>query len=256
MDFYSNFSWAVPFAFTDAIQQCRFGVGDILYSSPAGYDRWDIALKKLKFSIQVTFPERSVGGDIQSRNAKGLFYRNWFSPVKFTMTDYKNKKAKKYYDSIQGRLFDFLRYNDFKILENTTPAPQPPIFSSTYLRKTLKSSQALFEKLSLKKIKTPYVFVTPHISTNKISVDKIARLNAILGRNFETHTFEYSPSEIGIEECKVFPFFPAVTFKCFAIQSSDKDKINSAIKDAISGASFESKTKQFDPDRYGLLVSV
>ena len=58
--FLSNFAWAVPTAFSDAVGACQFSRGDTLYSSPIAYREWNeefYNLAKGLHAIKVLSPE-------------------------------------------------------------------------------------------------------------------------------------------------------------------------------------------------------
>ncbi len=61
MNFFSNFTWAVPKAFSDAVASCRFEEGDMLYDTPKAYEvDWEDAIKCTTHFLQVKFTAHAV----------------------------------------------------------------------------------------------------------------------------------------------------------------------------------------------------
>lgn len=78
MEFFSNFTWAVPHAFSDAVGLCRFEEGDMLYDTAKAYEgEWGDAVKYINHSLQVRYPARATSGE--KEKSGGIFEKNWSS---------------------------------------------------------------------------------------------------------------------------------------------------------------------------------
>jgi hypothetical protein len=125
---FPGFSWCVPAAFSDPLGTCRFEAGDLLYDTPDAYQQWSEALKTLTFSVQVSSPKKSIGGNLGDDDAD-VFSRNWGSEVIFELTDFKRGKRKQVVTT-QGRLYTLLWKGDFGGLDESIAAPPVPLLVS------------------------------------------------------------------------------------------------------------------------------
>lgn len=255
MDFFPQFKWAIPIAFCDAISVCRFEQGDILYDNIRGYDQWDEAIKFLNYSIQIRYPERQ-GGTAQ-KISKSVFVNNWWSKVRFEITNYKNNSVKKHVDTTQGRLFRLLWHGNLDALDENTPEPPPPLLLSD-AKKLLKDTIGKFKEKARRKILNPFLFIIPYDPINATSEEKYLKINAQLKNTFDFFCIELSPEETGVTGWQ--DLSPTISFKCFAINTTDQQKIQNTLKDALYKPSSnnkkatDSKKGRFDLKRHGLLV--
>ena len=243
MEFFQGFKWAVPAAFKDAIARCCFTLGDVLYDTPLAYEEtWDEAKKHIKNDIQVLSP-----GRLQTQT--GTFLKNWQSPIRLTLNDYK-RNTKTAYDTTQGRLFTLLWRGDPQVLDNRTEEPSPPR-SLQDAKKVLPSLLSRFKEVSGAEANALTLFIIPYDTLNETSLRKDAKLSVLL-RKIDVSVFEL-PADVPSKP-ESGSFMPTMTFKCFATPEGNKEEFVSIIKKAVYVPGANTETQKFDIKKHGLLV--
>lgn len=252
MDFFPQFKWAVPVAFSDDISACRFEQGDILYDNIKGYEQWNEALKFLNYSIQIRYPERQ-GVVVRKISDKSVFKNNWRSEVRFEITDYTNNRTKKYVDTTQGRLFSLLWHGNLEVLDRNTPDPPLPLLLDD-AKKLLEDTVGKFKEFAREKMPDLWLFIIPYDPTNATSKEKHLKINALLKNtfDFDCEEIELSPEATDIKGWQ--DLSPTISFKCFAISTTDQHKVHDTLKDVLYKRSSDSGKSRFDLKRHGLLV--
>lgn len=251
MNFFPQFKWAVPVAFSDAISACRFERGDIFYDNIKGYERWDEALKFLKYSIQVHYPERQ--GGISQQVSASIFKNNWSSEARLELTDYENNRAKKYVYTTQGRLFTLLWRGDLDVLDMNAQEPSCPLLLSD-AKNRLKDTFCKFQKKALEKMSDPVLFAMPYDSVNAALEEKYLKISNKLKNTFDFICIELTPEEAGV--CDWQDLSPTISFKCFSINTTDLQKVCDILKDVLYKSLNDSSKNRFDINRHGLLIKV
>ncbi|MDO6564656.1 hypothetical protein Q4488_14830 [Amphritea sp. 1_MG-2023] len=113
MEFFSNFSWAVPQSFSDAVALCRFEEGDVLYDTSKAYDgSWGEAVKQITYFLQVRYPIRATSGE--KGNVGGVFEKNWSSEVRIELYKNQEKVGIGQITTTQGRLYTAIWKGDLR----------------------------------------------------------------------------------------------------------------------------------------------
>ena len=112
MNFFSNFAWAVPLAFSDALATCLFEEGDVLYDTPKAYrDDWSEAIKHISLSLQVRYPARATG--VEKEDERSIIEKNWNSEVHFDLYDHQEKKENSNTDNARSFIYFFMKRGYF-----------------------------------------------------------------------------------------------------------------------------------------------
>lgn len=257
MEFFSNFKWALPKAFTPMLAACRFERGDILYDTSEAYRQstWSDALPYLTHSIQVKYPietratlstetTRGAGETIKA----GKFNQNWHSPVELELTDYKNNKKVTYIKTTQGRLYMLLWKGDLSVLDEGNIRIKPPL-----------SAIELYSQLN-----TPHVenlidatlFIMPYDPTSQILRQKKEKINSCLRNNGLKIAITEEPIRRYFPDIENDKIAPTVCLACFTIYSTETGIINDALKRALYIPSKNSKTgiDRFNLMKHGILI--
>lgn len=176
--FFEGFTWAIPTAFADAVSQCYFKRGDMLYDAKEAYTmRWGDALNHIRHYIQVKSIPSSEKPNLPDDQERNVFKKNWPSPVEVDLYDHKagNKQC---ITITQGALYSLLWKGDLNyVLKKDLPAPIPFVISDMRLK---RSKQFLMKVLDAhrRNIKSgcTFVFLMPYDPTNSSSRHKQLRL--------------------------------------------------------------------------------
>ncbi len=220
MEFFDEFCWPVPKAFSDALAACCFEAGDVLYSSKGAYEPWFQRSLKGDWGLQVTYPARSSGSR-STGNPESIFDRNWGSAVEFTLINLGNNQAEsaninQKIKTTQGSLYNLLRYGDLPQLKGYVQPPLPLLLDE--LKKTISSLEVMERVKSLIKEKAPGTTagVMAYDETDSVSVDKylliLAALQGVTFSIFDFHTGEF-PSLAKLD------FLPTASVRVLAIPS-------------------------------------
>lgn len=91
IEFFPEFSWAVPKNFAVPLRDCRFEQGDRLFDTKLAYEgHWNEAKKHIKHSIEVIAPPRGEGVTKTKADSASTFESNWDSSVVIELTDHAN----------------------------------------------------------------------------------------------------------------------------------------------------------------------
>ena len=189
MEFFTGFKWAVPKAFTDALFQCRFEEGDILYDSENAYAEWGKARKYVNNSIQVRFPSKVVSSIVSEE--KSVFFRNWDSEVRLDLFEEMLKVDPGQIHTTQGRLYTMLWKGDLEILDLRTENPEPPIMASQIKNKLTEAKKKAIEISN-----GSLVFVMAYDSASAVLKEKYEALAS----NHGTQAKLFSPKEAGFKD--------------------------------------------------------
>ncbi|MBF0378047.1 MAG: hypothetical protein HQK72_11265 [Desulfamplus sp.] len=228
MEFYEGFKWAVPKNFKDAVANCFFEEGDMLYNTPIAYEgKWGDAVKHIEHALQVQLPKS--GTVIKTTDEeKSRFAANWNSLVKIHFLigggDYNNQLI----NTTQGRLFTFLRTGSFAILNPNTSQPQPPLLARELQSKLRETSiiNAISNDI-IKKNNNQNIYIVPYDETSTLWSQK-----ADLGRycliNFQPIIIEKNPSEIPF--LLAYDFHPLLSLKIILFEKTSPEILDQTIK--------------------------
>lgn len=250
MNFFPEFKWAVPSAFSSAIASCRFEQGDILYDTQLAYKgSWGEAEPHINYSLQVKFPPRSSSTDM-SNNDASVFSANWSAKVVFELHNHKTKTTK-LIETTQGRLYSLLWKGDLeRSLDESISAPKQAI----ELLENLEMAYSFFEQKAIMENKISCLFLLPFCPENSQLLEKQASLDAVF-----SDFCSFSRSEVKINEIQGFPYLNYVpTAKIigfFFNEPNNLKEVTELIKKALYKPSRDKKTDKvnFSVSNHGLL---
>ncbi|GAV19570.1 hypothetical protein MMIC_P0517 [Mariprofundus micogutta] len=241
-EYYSSFRWAVPVAFSDAVNLCRFEEGDVFYDSPLAYgDCWKEAGDKIGFSLQVRYPARS---STAVKGAGAVFEKNWSSEVRIDL--YENLTLTKSITTTQGKLYTALWKNDLKVLESKETLAMP--IRLKHIMKLLKKAPKELSNYS----KNHLTFVLPRDMANPVSKAKYQKIKAALAECLEGDPIILSPSEAGIINCA--DIAPTLDVALFKVNLNSEEKLIDLIKSAVYAPSKNAKISMFRLASHGFVV--
>ena len=125
LQYHPCFSWAVPYAFRDALEFCRFEQGDVLYSTQDGYCTLISDPERDFDSIQIQSPPKLTGAKKNS-DSKSVFHDNWDSGTSLIVYEHGKPKSKEIH-STQGRIYTTIwKGMDLSFLSDfARPCPEP-----------------------------------------------------------------------------------------------------------------------------------
>ncbi len=241
--FFSSFNWAVPFAFSDAINLCRFEEGDTLYDTPLAYDEcWDAACDEIGYALQVRHPARSSSA---SKGAGGVFEKNWSSKVRVDL--YKNLKKVDSITSTQGRLFSALWRGDLGFLEASIN-PSLPIRLKQIMPMLKKSPKDL-----TKHANGYLTFVLPRDISNPVSKLKYQKINSALAPYLQSkEPIILLPKDAGLPNYEAIS--PTIDIALFPVKLNSKAELPELIKSAVYVPSLNAKKSIFKVARHGVII--
>ena len=225
MEFFSNFTWAVPHAFADAIALCRFEEGDILYDTPKAYDEeWGKASKHIEYSMQVRYPARVTGG--VAANESGVFISNWKSEVRVELYKHLKKVGVAQIETTQGRLYTALWKGDIRILKRDTEEPQIPSTVQQVTRNLTEASD------TAKKLSTKYpVFAMARDLSNLISRDKYSKILSKLKKHLTGDPQLLCPKSAGLNDWANIA--PTIEIAFFITHGVSAEQLHNLVKEAV-----------------------
>ncbi len=118
MELIDCFAWAVPSAFRDALSQCLFSEGDILYDRKEGYNKWSDALQHVNYVIQVRYASLKTK-EIDIDKVDAAFKRNWHLHIELDLWQPKegNLGNPERIVCTQGKLYCLLWHGDLSVLK-------------------------------------------------------------------------------------------------------------------------------------------
>lgn len=188
MEYFDGFAWAVPWEFHDAVDQCCFERGDIIYDSAGAYGPdWVKARETFRHFIQVRFPEQLASGT--GPGGESVFRANWRSVVRLDVFD-GPMKVESDLLSTQGRLYTTLWRGDLAILRDDYPEPRAPDGWRDILPR-LESVKPVAESLKA----DGSVFVMPYDPASALSLEKFRAVESALSANLRLGPEVRRPSE-------------------------------------------------------------
>ncbi len=237
MEFFTNFSWAVPHAFSDAVALCRFEEGDILYDTTMAYeDKLIDACKYINYSLQVRYPVRVTTE--QSKKSGRIFENNWDSEVRLVLYEKQQQKGVGQLKTTQGRLYTALWKGDISILNGSSKNPEIPLD----VRKVTKLLQELKSKAIEFSNGLP-VFVMVRDHSNQVSRDKYTKIYNKLHSYLQSEPQLYEPEFIGLKDWEQIA--PTIEIAFFPVSDIDHKQLEALVKEAVYSPSPNSKKDMF-----------
>ena len=235
---FNGFTCAIPLAYSDAIASCNFEKGNIFYDIPEAYSKWENALKKISYSLQVkSAPEFQILEDEEEEEKElvPVFYKNWNAEIKIELINYKQTLHKKTILTTQGRLFTFLWRANFKDLDINYVEPEIPLMvdeARSYLTSSA-SNQVLmhFTNLIPNNITNPNLFIMFYDPTNDTTASKYRNIYKRLSSEFSVELYDQTPTECNLTIANKLS--PTITLKCVLIDSGKSETIRDAIKEVL-----------------------
>lgn len=245
MEFFSNFSWAVPQAFSDAVALCRFEEGDVLYDTRRAYDgSWSEALKHITYSLQVRYPARATVSE--KEKVGGVFEKNWDSEVRIELYKNQEKVSIGQITTTQGRLYTAIWKGDLTVLENDTEAPPLPI-NVKNVTKQLTELKEIALGLS---VGFP-IFAMVRDRSNQVSREKYLKVYAMLKKYLSGEPKMLTPENARLKNWDVIA--PTIEIAFFPVNRINREKLESLVKQAVYVPSKNAKKNMFRIGAHGAI---
>lgn len=240
MEFYSKFAWAIPHAFSDALYNCRFEEGDILYDNPAAYGRpWAESRKHIQDYIQIAFPP-----SMAVSTAGQVFNSNWYSEVRFDHFQGHGEPVR--ITSTQGRLYTALWRGALEIAKASSPEPKPPLGPKDIPRAAITESA-----LAGLSPQVP-MFVMTADYANPTMRAKIADIKTALRDCLACEPRMVEPREIDLPNWDEYA--PTIDFALFEASSTTEEQLHELIKAAVYKPPKDSIRDMFRIEAHGWLI--
>ena len=252
--FLSNFTWAIPTAFSDAVGACQFSRGDTLYSSPIAYREWNEEFYELAqglCAIKVLSPEAKPAPP-----SPGLFQSNWNAVAEVEVFIPSGQNGAEILSTTQGRIYSLLWRGDSSVLDPATSVPIIP-HSAGYLLKNLNHAKSTLRQLILDQHPDArYFFVLPHDVCSQLLDGKYRKLAYGLGRNRLASEVNVAASVLPIPEADRLA--PTVSVKTFVFMENDEDTIKESLKELlyVRAANTKSKKDMFRLNAHGFFSAI
>jgi hypothetical protein len=242
-NFFTSFNWAVPIAFSDAVNLCRFEEGDVLYDTFSAYGGcWREAHHKIGFALQVLYPARSSSA---IKGAGGVFEKNWSSEVRVDL--YKNLRKPVSITTTQGKLYSALWKGDLDVLEAKVNPSLP-----------IKLKQIMPVLKELPNTLTNYsnghlTFILPRDISNSVSKLKYQKINSVLSPHLHMkNPIILSPKDAGLSNCETIA--PTIDIVLFPMTLNSKEELTELIKSAVYVQSQSAKRSMFRIASHGIII--
>lgn len=244
MKFFSNFAWAVPLAFSDALATCLFEEGDVLYENQKAYKgNWSEAKKHFDHSLQVRYPARA--GNKGKELIGGLFKNNWLEKVVFDVYDHR-KGTRKEVETTQGRLYSFLWKGDRSVLEMNSDNPTVPL-DFKEAKKQLSETRNKADAVRC----FGYVFVMPRDLTNRITISKYVKVEKALSKYMSHEVLILNPEKAGLREPELY--LPTVDIAFFPTSNIDRNELEKLLKKNLYTPTKGAKKELYSLDKHGAI---
>jgi len=243
MEFFTRFSWAVPMVFSDAIADCKFEEGDIIYDSQSAYKEWGRVSESVRYCIQVKFPRRTLR--VTKGKSETVALANWNSEVKIELKKFFDESSVQLIKTTQGRLFSLLWKGSLEILNEDQPNPSAPLFLKN-VKEKLKETVSECEKRADNK---PY-FIMAYDPTNDTSLRHHLGVFSALKNDFGCELFQLSPKDSGFKDWEKIS--PVICTNLYVIDKGGYDDIFKTLKEAL----YEGKKDRFRLKTHGILGPV
>jgi len=225
MEFFSNFTWAVPHAFSDAVALCRFEEGDVLYDTPKAYDGpWGEAVQYINRSLQVRYPARATSTEKEKKG--GVFEQNWTSEVRIELYEKQKKVGAGQIITTQGRLYTALWKGDLGVLYDDTENPPLPVNARNVTRH-LKG----VKKKALSYSDGQPVFAMVRDRANQVSRAKYIKVHAKLKKHLYSEPKMISPEYSGLENWDIIA--PTIEIAFFIVKEITPKELGLLVKEAV-----------------------
>jgi len=245
MEYFDRFQWAVPWAFHDAVDQCRFERGDTLYDTREAYGPdWSEACTHIRQHLRVRHPDKLTAA--ASSGGGSNFGSNWESEVRVDVFE-NMEKVENELVSTQGRLYTALWRGDLSVLSLESPEPAVP----EGWRDVLTRLTAASDIPGASRFAGP-VFVMPFDPASPLSREKHDSVLARLDEHLDERPVHLPPEEAGLDGGG--DVAPTVYVAFFPVRDAGKKKLAGLIKSALYTPSKGAKNPKFRLSAHGVIV--
>jgi hypothetical protein len=260
-----GFTWPVPWAFKDAVAECLFEEGDILYDDRRAYcehgELWGEVAQYLRLSVQVLYPKRSIrpssdGEDNEQEVRAGgkklkldRFMVNWRRRVDLTIFVHEEHRHE-IVSTTQGRLFTMLWKGNPSIINPKTREPAAPVGAAELSRavRNMKDNERLRSLVGNESI---FMLVSDQVSD--LMVDKLSRVRACVARFYKAIGETIRPGDL----CPVLENIvkPAITIQYFRLGAVSLSEFTEQLRPYLYMGIREEKDSRFRVKTHGLFVA-
>lgn len=249
-DYFDGFSWALPSAFADALAQCRFEQGDVLYDTKKAYEgEWGAAVRHIKHRVEVTFPLR--GGAVRSSESEdSAFEDNWNSQVVVRLVDHRASSEREV-TTTQGNLYSLLWKGDVAVLDGQS---LPPPLGARHLLPKLNLVLDSLRSRNARMMSSGTFFLLPFDHTSRLLRSKLRTVSTAL------HSLEAKSGILAVKDFEfegADDFAPTTSVVWFVMSSKHKpEAATTLLKRHLHKPSKDKKTdrENFNLKTHGLLV--
>lgn len=250
-EYFTLFSWAVPRAFSDPLDLCRFEEGDTLYDTIKAYlSPWSEALQHIEQGVQVTFPPKAIQ-KTNDKDTASVFQKNWTYPLKLDLLTFENNKLKntKHINTTQGAFYTFLWFGNEEVLHSNESPPIP------LGRKALKASLNIASIELQKEVKTNYQFTEAFIMPYDKSSSLLQKKYSTIVKALESQGINFTLVRDRPKPIKNTPFCPTLQIVCFIVNTELKSVLYKGIKSLYKPSKDKkNKTEQFNTNSHGIYL--
>jgi len=240
MEFFTEFSWAVPNIFSGAIAKCKFEEGDIIYDSQFAYQEWGQAIESIKYCIKVKSPRRTLR--ITKGKSASAASANWYSEVVIDFKKFIGDTPSQIIKTTQGRLYSLLWKGDLEIFSEDKPGPPPPLFLKD-VRKMLAETVSECERIAGNR---PY-FIMAYDPTNDVSLQHHLKILSALEKDFGCKLSQLTSKDSGFKEWEKIS--PVICTNLYVLDNGGYDDVLRTLKKVL----YKGKKDKFRILTYGIL---
>lgn len=261
MEFFSEFKWAIPYAFADALGKCQFAEGDVLYLNKAAYKK-QFDAQSVGAAFQVLYPERQRTAPKEEINK--IFEKNWHSEVRVqeyaVESPSSDRLAKKgsLVTTTQGRLYTAMWKGDASILDMNVAPPEMPCIDTKELVRLIEIQPEIkkngviiqeritetrlgkSESVALKRSGGRLVFSLPFDRANETSYAKYRSIHSIVKNDIEEEPILLSAKEAGLNDLELIR--PTLKVALFVMSTNSRKNLEEMIKKATYTPAKNKKT--------------
>jgi hypothetical protein len=250
MDFFDGFAWALPAAFADALEKCRFERGDVLYDHPDAYARdWAGARAVARRVIQVRLPQQADSGKVD-KDAASVFADNWRRSAEIDLIETKDLSTRAI-ETTQGRLYTFLWRDDDAALDLDTPEPTLPLMAGDLRTRLEVAAAGVAARVRADGPAGLFVFPFDHASSRLREKDLAVR--GALAEVSGSRELEF-PVEADDERGPL----PTLRWKAYLLPDLDEGAVTDLLKPALYNpqGNSEGRADRFSLARHGRFLSL
>lgn len=250
LDFFDGFAWALPNAFADPLEKCRFERGDVLYDDPAASTAdWAAARKAAKRIVQVRLPQQGETAK-QDKDAASVFADNWRRSAEIDLIETKDLSVRAI-ATTQGRLYTFLWRDDEAVLDLGTPEPALPLMAGDLRTRLEDAAPRVAAQVEVSSPSQLFVFPFDHASSRLREKDRDIRAALVSVKGCEELEFPVA-SEGGSDP------LPTLCWKAYLLPGLGEDAVTDLLKPALYNpqGDREGKADRFSLSRHGQLLEL